>query len=86
MPDVLPSGYTTADVARRYRVGEDKVRGWMKHGELAALNTNSTKCARPRFVITADALAEFERRRSVAPAAKPRRRSRRADVVDYYPD
>ena len=32
-------GLTTRDVARRYRVGQDKVRKWIARGELVAVNT-----------------------------------------------
>jgi hypothetical protein len=84
--DTLVAGLTTAEVARRYRVGEDKVRAWIRAGELAAINTATVACARPRFVFTADALAAFERRRSAAPIAKPQRRRRKPEIKDYYPD
>ena len=84
MPDTADQmGYTVPDVARRYRVGEDKVRAWIKAGELPAINTAATLCAKPRYVVTADALKQFELRRAVGPVPKPRRRHRE---VDYYPD
>ena len=86
MPTDLASGFTVADLAARYRVGEDKVRAWIKAGELKALNTSSTLCARPRYVVTADALEAFERRRSVTPPPKTKTRRRKAEFVDYYPD
>jgi transposase len=82
--DAATAGLTVAEVARRFRVGEDKVRSWIKSGELAALNTASALCGRPRFVVTPDALAAFERRRSAA-APKPARRRRPAPTIDYYP-
>lgn len=79
-------GFTVADVARRYRVGKDRVRTWIKNGELRAINTASARCAKPRYVVPADALAEFERRRSAAEPPKPVRRQRRSVQIDYYPD
>jgi excisionase family DNA binding protein len=82
--DAAP-GYTTADIARRYRVSEDKVRRWITSGELRAINTSSTRCGRPRYVVTADALAAFEAGRSAAPPPKPPRRPRLSAVKDYYP-
>jgi hypothetical protein len=85
MPD-LPHGYTVIDVARRYRVSEDKVRSWIRRGELAALNTAATMCGKPRFVITPEALDRFERGRAAAEPRKPPRRRRRSEMVDYFPD
>jgi hypothetical protein len=74
------------DVARRYRVGEDKVRGWIARGELQAINTATILCAKPRWVVLPEALAEFERRRTGGPPPKAPRRRRRPEVRDYYPD
>lgn len=81
-----PAGLTVAEVARRYRVGRDTVRGWIRSGDLPALNTGATLCGRPRFVVTAEGLAAFERLRSAARPPKPVRRKRRSGAVDYYPD
>src|SRR4051794_21965418 len=61
------AGYTVADVARRLRVGEDKVRGWIARGELAAINTATALCGKPRWVIPPEALAAFERSRAGGP-------------------
>jgi excisionase family DNA binding protein len=79
-------GYTVADVAARYRVGEDKVRTWIRRGELAAVKTASSLCGRPQLRITAEALAAFERGRTAGPPPRPPRRRRRPAAVDYYPD
>ena len=79
------SGLTVADLARRYRVSPDKVRAWIARGELKAVNTAAALCGRPRWVVPADALAAFERRRSPAPALKPVRRRKRTELIDYYP-
>jgi hypothetical protein len=84
-PRAAESGLTVADLARRYRVSPDKVRAWIRRGELAAVNTASALCGKPRWVVTAEALAAFEKRRGGPPPAPPRRR-RRPAVVDYYPD
>ena len=82
----LLRGFTVRDVAARYRVGEDKVRAWIKRGELSAINAASSFCGRALLRITPEALAAFERRRSAAPPPKPQRRRRRAAMVDFYPD
>ena len=86
-PATAARGLTVRDVARRYRVGEDKVRGWIRRGELRAINTAAVLCGKPRWVVTPEALAEFERRRTGGAPPKPaRRRRRRTEIVDYYPD
>jgi excisionase family DNA binding protein len=80
------AGLTVSDVARRLRVGEDKVRGWINRGELAAINTATALCGRPRWVVSPESLAEFERRRAGGPPpAKPARKRRSAGLVDYFP-
>jgi excisionase family DNA binding protein len=79
-------GFTVREVARRYRVGEDKVRAWINRGELRAINTAAVLCGRPRWVVPPEALAEFEKGRHGGPAPKPqRRRQRQRQVVDYFP-
>jgi transposase len=74
------------DVATRYRVGCDKVRAWIRRGELAAVNTAAALCGKPRWVITPEALTVFERVRDAGPPPKPMpRRRRRTQAIDYYP-
>ncbi len=79
------AGLTVADVARRLRVGEDKVRNWITKGELRAINTAAALCGKPRYVVTPEALAEFENRRAAAPPPKPQRRRREQAAIDYFP-
>jgi transposase len=79
-------GLTVRDVARRYRVGQDKVRAWIRRAELRAINTATVLCGKPRWVIPPDALVEFEKRRAGGPQAKPIRHRKRSPMVDYYPD
>jgi hypothetical protein len=81
------AGLTVAELAKRYRVGEDKVRAWIARGELAAINTAAVLCGKPRWVVTAEALAAFERRRAApAPTPRPARKRKKRQEVDYYPD
>jgi hypothetical protein len=87
MHDTLAPGFTVADIAARYRVGPDKVRAWIRSGELAAINTSASLCRRARFVVTAEALERFESRRTVTPPPKQKcRRRSKQEMVDYYPD
>jgi hypothetical protein len=85
-PTARPAcGLTVADVAARYRVGADKVRLWIARGELSAINTAAALCGRPRWVITPEALAAWERSRQAGPPPKPTRRRKRTAMVDFYP-
>jgi Helix-turn-helix domain len=86
MRDPHPASLTVADVARRYRVSPDKVRAWIRSGELACVNTAAVLCARPRYVVLPEALIAFERRRAGGPPPKPTRRRKRGEMVDYFPD
>jgi hypothetical protein len=80
------AGLTVEDVARRYRVSPDKVRAWIAHGELPGINTATNLCGKPRWVITPDALAAFEKSRAGGPVPKPQRRRRPPTVIDFFPD
>jgi len=86
MPDVA-AGYTVREVARRYRVGVARVLGWIRRRELRAIDRRDASSARPSYVVTAEALAEFERGRcgASAPPKAPRRR-KKTEEVDYFPD
>src|SRR5262249_31108706 len=86
--DPLPRGYTPNELARLLRVGPDRIRAWIKTGELGALDTAPPRSRKPRYVILPVHLEQFERRRQAAtPAARPvARRKKRSAVVDFYPD
>jgi hypothetical protein len=80
-------GWTVTDIARRHRVSESKVLSWISRGELAAFNTAGVMCGRPRWVVSPEALAEFERKRAAGPPPKSqRRRRRRPTEIDYFAD
>jgi hypothetical protein len=80
-----PAGYTPSELARILRVNADRVRAWIRSGELPALNLASKRCGRSRFVVLPHHLAAFEQRRAAAPPPRPPRR-KRITAVDYYPD
>jgi hypothetical protein len=79
-------GLTVADVARRYRVSPERVRRWIANGAILAINRRDTRTGRPSWVITPEALADFERGRAATPPPKQVRRKKRTSLVDYYPD
>jgi len=75
-------------VAARYGIAAIKVRRWIETGELGAVNV-ATRLGgkKPRWRVPAEALAEFERRRSSSATATrpPARRSRKtARVFEYF--
>jgi hypothetical protein len=55
-------------IARRYGVSTDKVRGWIRDGQLRAVNVAADQNGRPRYVIDERDLRAFELRRQVRPA------------------
>jgi hypothetical protein len=83
-PEAGLRGYSVADLCQRWKVGSDKIHGFISRGELAAVNVATNLAGRPQWRITPEAVAAFERRRTSAPSPKPQRRRRRQDLVDYY--
>jgi excisionase family DNA binding protein len=80
-------GYTPNELARVLRVSPDRVRAWIKSGELGAIDTARIRCGRPRYVILPRHVAAFERARQTATPAMPAQRRRKRTVeVDYFPD
>jgi excisionase family DNA binding protein len=86
VPDTTRVSLTVPEVAKRYRVSEDKVRAWIIRGEMAAFNTATDLCGRPRWVIPPEALEAFERRRAGGPLPKPAKRRKKSYAVDYFPE
>jgi hypothetical protein len=84
--DTPSSGYTVGDLARRWRVGPDKIRAFLRRGELVGVNVATNLSGRPQWRITAESVERFERRRSSAPPPKLPRRRRATQMVDFYPD
>lgn len=79
-------GLTTAEVAELLRVGQDKVLGWIRAGDLVATNTTSTRCGKPRWVISRESLDVFLKGRSSEPRPKLPHRQRARGQTDYFPD
>ena len=77
---------TPPQVAERFGVSPDKVRAWIASGELAATNVATRPSGRPRWRISAAALAAFEAaRQGERPTPKPRRRRKRQpDVIQFF--
>lgn len=79
---------TTSELARRWRVSANKVRAFIKHGELRALNLATKPCGRPRYRIAEDALEQFETERAVAVRVAPhgRRRHEKSNtgIIEFF--
>jgi hypothetical protein len=80
------AGYTVADLCRRWQVGADKVRAFLRRGELIGFNVATNLSGKPQWRITPQSVEQFEKRRTSAPPPKPPPRRKRTTVVDYYPD
>lgn len=79
-----PGAYQTPpEVGRRFRVKASKVIGWIRRGELAAIDLAEPGSKRPRYRISEASIAEFERRRSAAPLPRPIRRRRPAGIKSF---
>jgi predicted site-specific integrase-resolvase len=73
--------------AKRLGIDPVKILGWIKKGELRAINIASNLTGRPRYRIPIDAILEFEALRSARPAVKVVRRKKKkqdSDFVTYF--
>jgi hypothetical protein len=79
--------HSPPQIAQSRGIDANKVVGWIKSGELKAINAATSLGGRPRYLVSDTALDDFDRRRAVIPPAPsaPRRR-RRADsaVKEFY--
>jgi excisionase family DNA binding protein len=80
--------FTVEQIQARYGVGEGTVLGWIRSGELKAVNVGRNATAKkPRWRINPEALEAFERGRTptptaaVTPGKKPRRK--KTDVIEF---
>jgi excisionase family DNA binding protein len=85
MSTSTPSRYfSPPEIAERFGVDPAKVVGWIRKGEMRAVNVGNGS-SRPRYRISPADLATFEASRAVQPPA-PRVRRRRTDpnVVQFF--
>jgi hypothetical protein len=78
--------YTVHDIQRRYSVTVHTVLGWIRSGDLRAINVGRRPGAKkPRWRITEAALEAFELARTPSPPPpRARRRKRAVDVIEFY--
>ncbi len=73
------------DLCERFAVGEHTILGWIKHGELRAINVSRKQVGRPKWRITSEALAAFEQLRTPTPApSRTRRKKQSTNVIEFY--
>lgn len=79
--------YSVRDVQKRYGVTTKTVLGWIHSGELKAFNVGRRiDSKKPRWRITAEALADFERLRTPSPPPQKVRSRKWPDegVIQFY--
>jgi hypothetical protein len=84
-PPPGPDCFSVTDLCRRWKIGAEKIRGFLRRGELIGVNVAAHLSGRPQRRVTRESLAMFERRRSTAPPPKPPRRRTRPEWIDFYP-
>ena len=72
------------EIRERYGVGEHTVLGWIRNGELKAIDVSRSKGGRPKWRITQAALDQFESARGSAPAAPAPKRKRRTESTGSF--
>lgn len=77
---------TPPQVARLYVTAPETVIGWIRAGELRAINVARRGATRPRYRIAPADLAVFEAGRTVTalPKSPQRRRQRDKDVIAFF--
>jgi hypothetical protein len=76
---------TPPQLAAEWGIDVKKVLGWIRSGELRAINVATDKNGRPRYAIDVVDVQVFETARTVQPPT-PRIRRRRADpsVIQFF--
>ncbi len=86
MPRAKPDGafVTPPEIAAEVGSRPETVIGWIRSGELPAVDFARRGALRPRFRVNRDDLDRFMRRRSVSTAAEPLSRRRPEAGVTQY--
>lgn len=79
-PAIVAVWYTPRDVARQRGIKTSKVMGWIRTGELEAVNHASNLRGRPRWRISGQALYTFDQARSNRANVTPQRVKRRRGI------
>lgn len=72
-------------VAKRFGVDVKKIIGWIRSGELRAVNLANSMSSRPRWKISPDALSTFLATRTAGSAPSiTRQRRRKPEWQEYF--
>lgn len=76
--------YSLPQLCKRWVCSHSHVLNLIRRGELVAINIGTG--SRSRYVVTSEALEDFESARTVRPAGKPekRRQKKRTDVIEFF--
>ena len=82
----MSSTLSVGDLCERYAVSEHTVLGWIRSGELRAINVGRRLGSKkPRWRITQEALEAFEQLRTpTPPLPRTKRRKRAPEAVLFY--
>lgn len=71
-------------LADRWGISVRKIHEWIGSGELVALNVARDLKGKPQWIITAEAIANFEAKRSSKPSPKPPVRRRQPTRIKHF--
>jgi excisionase family DNA binding protein len=83
----MSSTLSVRDLCERYSVSQHTVLSWISSGELRAVNVGRRPGAKkPRWLISPQALEQFEQARTPTPPPPRARRRKRAEsgVIEFY--
>jgi excisionase family DNA binding protein len=83
---VIPAWLSPPAVAEQLGIDAAKVLGWIRAGELIAVNVATNASGRPRWRVSRSALDQFLASRQAQPVVPTtaRRRRRKQDVVEFF--
>lgn len=66
-PPLSNTAITPPQLAKLWGIDPAKVLTWIRSGELSAFNGAASTATRPRYLITQQAIEDFQKRRAVSP-------------------